>query len=285
MKKVKVYCLRCPITNEPKYVGRTGNIIQREKAHNNKARDINTKKRKWIHELREKGLKPILDILTEVDGELGHYWELYYLKLYINDGYNLVNNNINNLGNQTSFKTGHNAIAVVAVDRSGQYVAEFNSCEEGDVFISSNSTVYSVICGRLKTSGGYLWIRKDKYDSITNDELLRLVNIAFDTSNRGNKGTQFKKGVSAWNKGKKGKLKPDKNVHQYSAKTGLFIKTWNTAKKASIELNCNAEGIGQCARGKAKTCGGYIWTYIKIDTVNKIVYRGNTNNKIINKLK
>lgn len=98
--------------------------------------------------------------------------------------------------------------------------------------------------------------------------------------------TSFKKGSISWNKGLKGvKLKPNKNIHQYSALTGKFIKTWNTAKEASTHLIINEEGIGQCARGNAKTSGGYIWSYIKIEKVKPINYTGKTNNKLKTKLK
>lgn len=98
--------------------------------------------------------------------------------------------------------------------------------------------------------------------------------------------TSFKKGHVSWNKGLKGiKLKPSKNVHQYSSLTGEYIKTWLTAKKASIELNINEESIGQCARNKSKTAGGYIWKYEKVNNLQPIIYNNKTNNKIKLKLK
>lgn len=285
MEKVKVYCLKCPITNEPKYVGRTGNITQRVKAHNNKARDIYTKKREWLHALRDKGFKPIVEILNEVPIAEGHYWELYYLRDFSHKGYDLVNNNSYDLGNHTSFVKGHNAISVVAIDSNYEYVAEFDSCEEGDKFISSSSMVSSAVTGRVKTAGGFVWLRRYDYDSMSKEDLIKIVNDAFDTSNRGNKETQFREGHSAWNKGQNRKLKPDKPVHQYSATSGEYIKSWTTAKEASISLGCNTEGIGQCARGKAKTAGGFVWTYIKLDSIMPIKYIGKTNDKIKNKLK
>lgn len=97
---------------------------------------------------------------------------------------------------------------------------------------------------------------------------------------------QFQPGNTSWRKGLKGvKNKPDKNVHQYSALTGKFIKTWKTAKEATNHLSINEEGIGQCARGKAKTAGGFIWSYEKVESVTPVSYIGKTNNKVKTKLK
>ena len=78
----------------------------------------------------------------------------------------------------------------------------------------------------------------------------------------------FKPAHVPWNTGLKGvKLKPDKNVFQYSAYTGEFIKEWNTAKEAGQTLNINDNGIGHCCRGKAKSAGGYIWKYYKQEKI------------------
>ena len=43
-----------------------------------------------------------------------------------------------------------------------------------------------------------------------------------------------------------------------------MIRKWNTAKEAGNTLNINIEGIGQCARGVSKSCGGYYWNYKNI---------------------
>lgn len=97
---------------------------------------------------------------------------------------------------------------------------------------------------------------------------------------------QFQPGHPSWRRGLRGvKNKPDKNVHQYSALTGKYIATWRTARHASVELNINEEGIGQCARGKAKTAGGFIWSYDKYDCMQSIIYTGKTNNRVKTKLK
>lgn len=97
---------------------------------------------------------------------------------------------------------------------------------------------------------------------------------------------QFQPGQASWIKGKKGiKIKPDKHVYQYSAINGSYIQMYKTAKEASLLLNINEEGIGQCARGKAKTAGGYIWSYKKLETITPVSYIGKTNNKVKTKLK
>lgn len=37
-----------------------------------------------------------------------------------------------------------------------------------------------------------------------------------------------------------------------------------TTREAGEELNINIEGIGQCARGKSKSCGNFYWNYKNI---------------------
>lgn len=97
---------------------------------------------------------------------------------------------------------------------------------------------------------------------------------------------QFQPGSTSWRKGLKGvKNKPDKHIHQYSGLTGEFIKTWKTAREASIALGLNEEALGQCARGKARTSGGFIWQYDKSESAEPVKYTGKTNNRVKTKLK
>ena len=78
----------------------------------------------------------------------------------------------------------------------------------------------------------------------------------------------FKPAHTPWNTDLKGvKLKPDKNVFQYSAYTGEFIKEWKTAKEAGQILDINIAGIANCCRGVSKSAGGYIWKYYKQEKI------------------
>ena len=75
----------------------------------------------------------------------------------------------------------------------------------------------------------------------------------------------FKPGHKAWNRGIEGiKLKTDKNVYQFNKEKNIMIKKWNTAKEAGESLSISIEGIGQCARGTSKSCGGFYWNYKNI---------------------
>jgi hypothetical protein len=51
-----------------------------------------------------------------------------------------------------------------------------------------------------------------------------------------------------------------RSVSQYTV-DDKFIKKFNSAMEASKELNINNDGIGNCANGRAKTSGGYVWKF------------------------
>ena len=74
-------------------------------------------------------------------------------------------------------------------------------------------------------------------------------------------GYQWKYGDSKENIGKYQKpLNRGKIVEQYSL-DGKFIKEWNSARKAGLELHIDPVGIRKCAEGTQKTSGKFIWKY------------------------
>lgn len=60
-----VYLLRCPRTNDVRYVGRTQNPKNRYNSHLGFGAGANNDKHEWICELKGSGLKPIFDIVYE----------------------------------------------------------------------------------------------------------------------------------------------------------------------------------------------------------------------------
>ena len=69
MKTVYFYVLRCPITNEVKYVGRSVNPSgrYRQHIHSGKREGVKDRKAAWIKGLLNKNLKPILEIIDKLE--------------------------------------------------------------------------------------------------------------------------------------------------------------------------------------------------------------------------
>jgi hypothetical protein len=91
IKKYKIYTLNDPITNEIRYVGQT---IQ--KLENRLKKHLNAKDKSyrtnWIKNLNNKKLSPTINLVIEADNkEETNKLEMYYINLYKEKGYNLVN--------------------------------------------------------------------------------------------------------------------------------------------------------------------------------------------------
>jgi hypothetical protein len=233
MKNTYIYILKDPIDNSIRYVGKSNDPKRRLYHHCSPSRFKNTHKCNWIKLLKRNGLRPLLEVIEEVPVSVWKIREKFWIKYYIELGFDLTNTTTGgdglSFGNSTSFKKGN------------------NSWNEGTANIKKCKA-----CGaKYKSAKSY-----NKYSCSK-----KCSKVIYSKSENSGK---FNKGKKPWNTGLKGlKLKPNKNVHQYTKDKNTFIKTWATAKKASLDLKINEEGIGQCARGKSKSSGGYWWTYKK----------------------
>lgn len=254
METVFIYTLAHPSTGEIRYVGKTRNPKMRYHNHCNKLHNEKTHKRNWIESLRKQKLKPIMEILDEVLVEEWKYWEKFWISQLKEWGFKLVNHTSGGdgltLGNQTSFKKGHKlGIGRTVSEETKKKISESKKGRKA----SKETKLKMSISLKGKNKGR-------KMSEETREKVSK---------------TFFKKGQDSWIKGKKGiKLKPDKNIFQYSALTGKFIDKWVTAKEAGTKLSINIEGIGQCARNKSMSAGGYIWKYEQLDKVNPVDYKG-----------
>lgn len=74
-------------------------------------------------------------------------------------------------------------------------------------------------------------------------------------------------GENHWCYGKKRDIefisKISKPILQYTL-SGDFIKEFDSAKSASLELGIDCSGIGKCCKDKLNSCGGFIWKYKEI---------------------
>jgi len=91
MKKVYIYGLIDPSTNQLRYVGKTVDINRRYRRHINERFIHDSHKDRWIRKLIDNNLKPeiiILDIVSEVDWK---FWEIHYISYFKHIGCNLTN--------------------------------------------------------------------------------------------------------------------------------------------------------------------------------------------------
>ena len=112
METTNIYTLIDPETQQVRYVGKANNISQRYKAHLNRARKHQIHKLNWINSLKNKGLKPIIEVVAIVPIENWQFWETYWISQFKSWGFNLTNSTIGGDGctftNLTSFNSNHN---------------------------------------------------------------------------------------------------------------------------------------------------------------------------------
>ena len=93
---------------------------------------------------------------------------------------------------------------------------------------------------------GYFWIKLDKYNELTQNELLSLINEKVEQNN-------FSK--------MHGGITQREMVVQMDLNENT-IKEFESISAAAQELNCHYQAISQCASGKIKTYCGYRWKYL-----------------------
>ena len=92
MNKVYIYSLSHPITKEVRYIGKTINLKIRLKDHLDKTKNIKaTYKSNWIKSLLKQNLKPVIEIIDEVEESEWEFWEIFYISLFKSWGFKLTN--------------------------------------------------------------------------------------------------------------------------------------------------------------------------------------------------
>ena len=255
--KTYIYALKCPLDNKVKYIGKANDTIGRYRKHISlgfTGKGDNHLKNEWIFSLLENGLKPILEILEEVNINEWKTKEKFYIKQYKEMGYELYNvcggGNGASFGNSGSFK-GKPMVRVVCLSLTGEYLNTFNSIKEATYFCGKK--IFNVLVGKRKSSGGYLWLYEKKYISMSKEEIESFV-LNCNTKDISKMGisTRFIKGQISIHR---------KEVHQYTL-DNEYIKTWEYAKLASDELGCTSGAI-TIAAIKGTTSRGFRWSYDK----------------------
>lgn len=82
VKPIFIYTLNCPITEQPRYLGKTDFPDRRLRVHLSAASTEQTHKGKWLRSLFKRGLKPVMEILDVVPDNEADFWEREYIQMY-----------------------------------------------------------------------------------------------------------------------------------------------------------------------------------------------------------
>lgn len=257
METTNIYVLIDPRNGKVRYVGKANDISQRYRAHLNRARKHQIHKANWIKQLRDLGLKPIVEVIDVVPINEWVYWETYWIAQMKAWGFDLLNYTLGGDGatfaNQTSFKKGDNGKKVVGYNDKCEKVYEFDSMRQAETHIKSHS-MWGVLIGKSKTCKGLAWFYVDDIKSLDNNELNILIKSRFIKKTMTANSGSYKKGVESLRKQKIGMYTLDDKL----------IKIFNSIGEAAREVNVTNGAIQfACTKSKKSICKQYKWKYEK----------------------
>lgn len=182
MEKIyNFYVLSTSVDKENiRYVGVTTRTVQ-QRFYGHKYCAIHEEKRglpvhKWMYSHYEKGEDIIV---KQIDSCVESEWqerEKYWISYYKDLGYQLLNiseggqgvitKDMRELSSIERSIKGHEK-PIVALHKDGTFYKEFESATKAakELGIKSKSAIGNVLNGRSKSSGGYLWVYKEDYNS------------------------------------------------------------------------------------------------------------------------
>lgn len=167
-----IYILKCPVSGDVRYVGKTINLKKRFNCHYSPAnKKTKTYLWSWVKGLRNKGMKPIMEVIEECGGNWAER-ERYWISFYKTNGAklcNLTNGGEGILGNKRSEETRlkiskNNAKTKLIVrpvfqyDYKGNLLAEYHNPTEAAT--KSGVKRYKILrsCnGYYIRGGGFIW--------------------------------------------------------------------------------------------------------------------------------
>jgi len=256
MKTTNIYILIDPRDNMVRYVGKANNVSQRYKAHLNRARKHQIHKANWVNQLKELGLKPIINIIDVVPIEDWIFWETYWISQFKTWGFKLINYTTGGdgctFGNQTSFKKGQGGKKVVGYNSNHEKVYEFDNTESATILLKTHrSSIPKCASGKSKTIKNIAWFYYDDIKEIV--DIKPLIDYRFSGEYKSNSGSYYigQKGFRA------------KKVLMYDLKLN-YIKTFESAKEAGDYIGVTGGAIQYaCLKSKNNKCKKYIFKYGK----------------------
>lgn len=240
MKTPKLYVLKDPETLEIRYVGITIRTLQQRLSGHicdvTTRPELNYHKINWIKSILNKGLKPIIELISEYNSlEEVKLAEIDYIMEY-KQKYNLTNSTMggDHLGERShtreSILKKSSTRAIYQYNIFGELLREFEITEDAARFLNlSSASKITMCCRKLRAhSHGYIWRYKgEELGDISNIDKFSLC---------------FNKLV------------------QYDL-NGNYITHYDSYLKASQVINDNSKGgnIVSACKGQQKQCKGFIW--------------------------
>jgi hypothetical protein len=283
-----------PRNNQIRYVGKSNKPISRLLGHLNDINNSNTYKNNWIKSLLKQNLKPILEIIDEVDIFDWIFWEKYWISQFKAWGFKLTNLTEGGDG----FKGQHSELTKQKMSKTRKGVKRKPFSEEWKKNISlshigkplskeKREKIKNIIqkqrCGkrydeiygeeksleiRKKQSGKNIlkshipWNKGLKYSEERKKEISLIMKKVLSEINIREKIRQSV--LKTLEKKKAQNILPYncKKVEQLD-KDGNFLKLFMSCNEAEFELKGKGgDMIACCARGKQKTAYGYKWRFV-----------------------
>jgi hypothetical protein len=251
MEKIYIYTLSDNLG--VRYIGKTKDIKTRLYRHVYEANKKGKKNKRssWIKSLLNKGEKPIIQIVDEVEGYEWEFWEKYWINQFRSWGFNLVNDSDGGEGaygrlvtdetklkmslakkgktpkNIDLFKKSTIKGAVIQYDLKGNKIGEYESSNYVKEVLKIKN-VCNVIHKKRNTAGGYIW--RFKGDELSEKEIKEIQNKH---------------------------LRQEKKIVYQISKDNKLIKEWSSVN----EIKKIYPHINGVLSGRRKTAGGYFWVY------------------------
>jgi group I intron endonuclease len=262
VKKVFIYGLIDPNTNELRYVGKSVNPKMRLRKHISERSKHDSYKDRWVRKLYRDGKKPELLIIDEVLKSNWQFWEIHYISYFKGIGCRLTNGTIG--GDQPPSTKGRKhteeSKKKMSDFKKGKPIPWLNNDKPRTDKHKNNLS--KSLKGRKSEKEGLNY--KEIYGEERANEIRERLSKSHIGLNGGENHPMYGKKHSDETKKKISKAsKIDRPIRrivvlQYD-KNGLFIKEWESIKLATKELKIN--NISACCKGKLNTAGGFKWEY------------------------
>jgi len=258
--KYYIYSLKSPITNEVVYIGKTKNPEKRLKDHHRIENRIRCRLDRWKLLMSEIGLKANMEILLECNENEVNDRERHFIKIFKENGYNLLNmtdggDGLQNPSTEVRKKIGEKSKGRIKTEKTRLKLSKSNYNRS-----SSKSILCYDIEGRL--IGKFINARRAS-ESLNIDYKL-ISNTALNNQSFVNgKYTFFFELEEDIEYKLTERIEKTTKIGStfYRIDKFGFKKIYNNIMDADREMNISFKNIWLCLNKKRKTAGGYAWVY------------------------